>query len=358
MPELFSRPSPRLALAGVAVVLLTVIGGGAWWMRRGLPDDVAVRVGSTDVTVGELRDRMATVEALYGVAVPDDDSDADAFWRDAAHSVAVGLVLDRAADEADVSISGQEVDASLQQVISSFFGTGTAGEAAFTQALGTAGTSEKAVRDELRRQLEVNALFASVTSDVASPSAADVASAYDERRCTLRLPEKRRLRNIVVASEDDARDALRRLRRGESFASVVAALSIDASTRDTAGDLGLVARSDLEAGYAKAAFGAATAQLYGPVRGEFGWNVGRVEAVRAGRVPTLEEARDGLRQKLFSEGQSTVWRRWLGKELKDADVRYAADYTPKDPLALPSDGPGATPPGGTSSGGSAPAAGC
>lgn len=331
-----ARRHPRRGIA-VLMVVLVAVGGTVWWSQRGLPGNVAVRVGDQDITVTELRGRMATVEALYGVTVPDGDEKVD-FWRDAAHSVALGVVLDDAAVDSDVSISDPQVDQSLQQVITSFFGEGDEGEAAFAEALSTAGTSEKAVRDELQRQLKINALFAQVTGDVASPDDAAVAAAYDERRCGLRLPEKRRLRNVVTSSREDAEDAVRRLRKGDAFASVVAALSIDASTRGTGGDLGLVARSDLEADYAKAAFGAGRGELYGPVRGTHGWNVGRVEAIRPGRMPTLAEARDGLRQTLFSEAQSKVWRQWLAKQLKSAEVRYGDGYAPDDPLALPDDG--------------------
>lgn len=334
------RAHPRIAVAVVVALLAAALGGGYWWTHRGLPGDVAVRVGETDVTLTQLRARMATVEALYGVTVPDGGSEKDAFWRDAAHSVAVGLVLSAAARDEDVVISAKDVDQSLSQVITSFFGGGSEGETAFSKALANAGTSEAAVRDELRRQLEINALFANVTSDVASPDDAAVAAAYDDRRCALRLPEKRRVRNIVVASKADAQDALRRLRRGDAFASVVAAVSIDASTQDTGGDIGLVAASDLEAAYADAAFAVGKGKVFGPVQGEYGWNVGRVDAIQQGRVPTQAEARDGLRQTLFSEAQSKVWRSWLTDRIKAAEIRYGDDHEPKDPLALPADGSG------------------
>lgn len=330
-----ARSNQRLAVAGLLVVLL--VGGGAWWFNRGLPDDVALQVGDTEVSVADLRDRMATMEALYGVTVPDDADEKADFWRDAAHSVAVGVVLDDAFEDEDVAVSGNQVEQPLQQVIATYFGEGGKGQAAFTDALAEVGTSEKAVREELRRQLQVSALFASVTGDVGSPTDADVAQAYEERRCSLSVPEKRRIRNVVTATRADARDLLRRLRNGASFAEVVKDATIDASTRDNGGDLGLVAVSDLEEGYAKAAFSVGKGELFGPVEGEYGWNVGRVDAVQAGRVPSLEESAVALKQTLFSEAQSEAWQKWLGKRLKAADVRYGDAYRPEHPLALPSD---------------------
>jgi peptidyl-prolyl cis-trans isomerase C len=330
----------RRNVALVGLLLLAVVGGGYWWTHRGLPDDVAVRVSDTDVSVTELRSRMAIVQALYGVSVPSDDEEAAAFWRDAAQSVAVSLVLADQARAEDVTITDNAVDASLTQFVKSFFGGEEDPDAAFAEALGNAGTSEGEVREELRRQLEVNALFATITGDVPSPSDAEVEAAYTDRRCRLEVAEQRRIRNIVVPTRGEAQDAVRRLRSGTPFAAVVSSLSIDESTRDAGGDLGLVGRAQLEASYAEEAFSTAAGDLFGPVQGEYGWNVGRVEKVVAARTPALDEIRDDLRTTLFTEAQSDLWRAWLRDRIKAADVEYADTYLPEDPLALPSTGAG------------------
>lgn len=333
--------SDRRRIAVIAVcVLVALAGTGLWWTQRGLPDDVAVRVGDTEVSVTELRSRMAVVEALYGVSVPVAEKEADAFWRDAAQSVAVSLVLADQARTEDVAITDNAVDAALTQFVTSFFGGEEDPDAAFAEALGNAGTSEAEVREELRRQLEVNALFADVTGDVSTPSEGDVEAAYTERRCGLEVAEQRRIRNIVVPTRAEAQDAVRQLRSGRSFAAVASRLSIDGSTKDTGGDLGLVRRSQLETSYAEEAFSAATGGIFGPVQGEYGWNVGRVEKVVAARTPALDEIRDDLRTTLFAEEQSKIWRAWLRERIEAAGVEYADDYLPDDPLALPSTGAG------------------
>lgn len=324
----------------VSVVLLTLIavGAGAWWStQRGLPDDVALRVGDQEVTVKEMRSRMDTVEALYGVKPPSAGPERDDFWRDAAHSVAVGIVLADGAESEDVAVSEADVDQAFQQFVTSFFGDGRKGREAFATALGNAGTSEDSVREEFRRQLEVNALFSTITSDVEAPTEDAVVQAYEDRECLLRLPEQRRIRNVVTPTRAAARDVLNRLRAGASFTSIASVSSIDGSTRETGGDLGFVVATDLEVQYADAAFSARQGELFGPVRSQFGWNVGRVEMVRRERTPKLPDVRDQLRQALFVEAQSEVWREWIRGRLEAAEIEYADDYRPDDPLALPAD---------------------
>lgn len=327
----------RLVAIVAALVMVTLGAAGWWWTHRGLPDDVALRVGGEDVTVKELRSQMDTLEALYGVKAPQDESAQDDFWRDAAHSMAVGMVLSDAVEKEEVSVSDADVDEAFQRFVASFFGEGQKGRNAFATALGNAGTSEDSVREEFRRQLEINALFAEVTSDVEAPTDDEVAAAYEERQCVLKLPEQRRIRNVVTPTRAGAQQVVARLRSGADFDSVVADSSIDGSTRQTGGDLGFVAASDLEEDYAAAAFSARQGQLFGPVRSQFGWNVGTVVAVKDARIPELSEARDQLEQALFVEAQSDVWRAWIRERLKTAEIEYAADYRPSDPLALPAD---------------------
>lgn len=334
-PKAWTR---RRGVVGIVLLALVAAGTGAWWWsHRGLPDDVALRVGDQDVTVKEMRSRMDTVEALYGVKPPSADPERSDFWRDAAHSVAVGIVLADAAEAEDVAVSEADVDQAFQQFVTSFFGDGRKGRDAFATALGNAGTSEESVRDEFRRQLEINALFATITSDVEAPTDEAVVRAYEDRQCLLTLPEQRRIRNVVTPTRAGAREVLKQLRAGARFESVAAVSSIDGSTRQTGGDLGFVVAADLEEHFAAAAFSARRGELFGPVRSQFGWNVGTVETVRQQRIPKLSEAREQLRQALFVEAQSEVWREWIRGGLEAAEIEYADDYRPDDPLALPAD---------------------
>lgn len=327
----------RIVTIVAATVVVVIVYGGAWWMNRGLPDDVAVRIGQTDVTPAELRQRMTTVEALYGVQVPTDGDERDEFWRDAAQSVVMAHVVGEAAREKDVSISKGEVDRSLDTFVTRVFGEGEQGWSGFEAALGKVGTSEAEVREEIRRQLELTALFADVTADVASPTDDDVEQAYADRKCALEIAEGRQISNIVVATKRDAELAIRRLRAGTQFATVASEVSIDGSTRDEGGDLGMLRARDLTGAYAKVAFGAAEGKLFGPVQSEHGWNVGVVTAIEAPRTPRLREIRGELRQTLYAEERSESWQAWLRDKVETADIEYHDDYRPDDPLALPSD---------------------
>ncbi|NMI00558.1 peptidyl-prolyl cis-trans isomerase [Pseudonocardia acidicola] len=323
----------RLLAAVLALVLLAGAAGVAWWRITALPSDAAFRYDGHVVTIDQLDQRIDALRALYGVEQPQDPGKADTFRRDVAKSVAVSEILDKAAADRQIVVADKQVEDTLGRYVEQQFGPG--GNDAFVKALGNVGTSESAVRDEIRRQLTVSQLMQQVVGTI-TISDADLKAAYDQRKGTLGTPEKRTLRNIVVASQQDAQSVLDQLKAGTPIEQVAATRSLDASTRDKGGSLGEVARADLEQPVGDAAFGVGSGQFYGPVQGAHGWNVGRVDAITPFVPATYEQVADGLRQALKVERSLAVWRGWLGQQIHDAGVEYADAYRPADPDAVPS----------------------
>jgi peptidyl-prolyl cis-trans isomerase C len=325
-------------LLAALVVLLLGAGVGSYysWSSSGLPEGAAFRVGDEMVTVEELEKDMDTLRALYGVQRPEAAERLDGFWRDAAKSQVVTRILERAASERDIVIAEKNARDALSRYIAAQIGTGPAAYDQFVQALGSAGTTEQAVLDELRRQLALNQLFDQVTSGQ-TVSDAELRGAFEEHAEQLGTPERRRIRNIVVRTQAEARRVLAEIDSGISFAQVARRRSLDGSTRGKGGDLGVVSREELEATYAARAFGARPGAVYGPLRNAFGWNVGFVERVLPPVPARFEEARSALKDVLLVEKATAAWRSWLGEQIRSADVEYADEYRPDDPDAPPGD---------------------
>ena len=196
--------------------------------------------------------------------------------------------------------------------------------------------SEADVLGEFRRLLETRRLYEAVTAGVMI-SDDEVAAAFEKRKEQLAVPERRKLRHLVVASEDEARTALARLQKGESFAAVAGAVSLDASTKAQGGVLGLLSATELDPAFAQEAFAAPVGRPFGPVKTNLGWHVGVVEEIVPGRPVTLDEVHDSLRDQLLGERRLEVWRSYLGNEIKAAKICYAKRFRPSDPAAPPPD---------------------
>lgn len=330
-----ARKRTRVLLVIVLVAVLALLGGGiAWWQTTALPADAAFRIGDRVVTADELDRQVDTLRALYGVQPPADPTAADGFRRDSAKSYAVAIILDNAARDQGVQVADKAARDMLDRFVAGQLGEGPDARRQFVDALGIAGTTEQAVLDEVKRQMAVGQLMDRVTTDV-TVTDQDVAREFEARRDQLATPEKRHLANIVVPDQATADQAAARIRAGEPFAAVAQSVSLDQSTRDKGGDLGDVARAQLEQGYGDAAFGAAQGGVFGPVQTQHGWNVGTVLAVTASVPAQLDAIRDPFRQRLEVEKATNQWRDWISGQIKAADVDYADDYRPADPDAAP-----------------------
>jgi len=335
LKEMGRAKAGAATVCGVAV--LAAIGVlGYRVVSDPLPDDAVLRYGDTVVTQDDLQDRVEILGALYGVQRPDDDAEGKQFDKDAAKSMAVSLILEKAVADHDIEVPDRKAQDELDKLIDDQL---VGGRQAFVDWLAQAGISEQDVLDEIKRQLGTSMLVERVVEDVPEVTAEDVRAAYDEHRDRMVTPEARQLLNIVVKTRSDAQRVVQEARSGADFADLAATWSLDGSTRTKGGDLGLVTADQLEPAYAEAAFHALRGSVFGPVHTQYGWNVGKVAAVQPSQPLSFAKVEKVLAQELRNKARLDVWRDYLGDLLKKADVEYADDYRPDDPTAPPSDLP-------------------
>lgn len=329
-------PARRGLRAASSVAVAVVLVGGATQIgvaqATALPADAAFRIGDRVVSQEQLNRRVDLLGALYGVQRPGDRSQLDRFDRDTAKAVAVSDVLDQAAAERNVVIPDKVASDQLGKIVEKSF---PGGRQDFVAKLGQLGVSERDVKDEIKRQLANAKLFESVTKDVPGVDDAELRRSFDQRRAQMVTSEQRHLRNIVVPDQNAAAVARQRVDSGEDFAAVAGETSVDQSTKAQGGDLGTVTAEQLDPGYAKVAFGAASGTTFGPVQTSSGWNVGQVAAVTPGTPLSFDQVKDQLRERLEAERKSARWNDWLTVRIRSADVEYADRYRPAHPDSAP-----------------------
>jgi peptidyl-prolyl cis-trans isomerase C len=118
------------------------------------------------------------------------------------------------------------------------------------------------------------------------------------------------VRHILVKTEDQAKDVISELQKGAKFDELAKARSEDPGSKDKGGDLGWNAPANFVKPFGDAMKatpkGKFTPQ---PVQTQFGWHVIEVEDVRDAKVPSFEEVKPQLTQRLQAQ--------WLDKYFKD-----------------------------------------
>ena len=118
------------------------------------------------------------------------------------------------------------------------------------------------------------------------------------------------VRHILVKTEDQAKEIISELQKGAKFDELAKARSEDPGSKDKGGELGWNAPANFVKPFGDAMKatpkGKFTPQ---PVQTQFGWHVIEVEDVRDAKVPSFEEVKPQLTQRLQAQ--------WLDKYFKD-----------------------------------------
>jgi peptidyl-prolyl cis-trans isomerase D len=125
-----------------------------------------------------------------------------------------------------------------------------------------------------------------------------------------------------VLSEQEAQEALNKLREGEGFSDLALEYSDDGGTKDQGGDLGMLAKSQLPGALGDAIFAMSLNEISELVRTDFGFHIVRLNNIEAdGQVP-FETVRTELEAEIKSQKSSvnfTLIERELSDALFDAD---------------------------------------
>jgi peptidyl-prolyl cis-trans isomerase D len=117
----------------------------------------------------------------------------------------------------------------------------------------------------------------------------ELADAYQQRDSEFRQPERRRLSQMVLAEEADAKRALGLLDEGQDFGDVAKEVSgADAL------DLGVVGRDRLLPEMADAAFSLADGAYSQPIESPLGWHLVMVAGIEEATIQTLDQVRNKL----------------------------------------------------------------
>lgn len=330
-------PSGFRAQSLVAVLLLVLAGGSGakLVMHRmdALSDDAALRVSGSVVTKQELQHRVVLMEFLYGLQQPTDPKQVDLFNRSVAKAIAVSDIVDNAARAGGIVIADKAASDQIDKMITD--NTTWKDRQAFIRDIGNRGLSEQDIIGEVKRQQGNARLFAQVTAAIKPSTDADAQRYYDANKPQMVSPEQRTISNIVVASQEQAQRIAQQAGAGSDFAALAKQYSIDGSTKDTGGALGTVQAAQLDAGFAKVAFGAAKGAQFGPVQTPQGWNVGQVTDVHPAVPLSIEQVRDAVKTKVDNDAKLKSWQDYLAGQIKAAGVRYAPAYQPADPDSPP-----------------------
>lgn len=136
---------------------------------------------------------------------------------------------------------------------------------------------------------------------------------YDRRVEALKNEEEYKVGLIVTQTEDEAKSILARLNKGEPFDKIATEKSIDPS-KTRGGDVGWVLPAQILPAISNVLVNLKKGSVaVAPIRTQAGWNIIKLEDKRAYQPPSLDNAKNDIRQALIQQQRAD-----LVKKLRDA----------------------------------------
>jgi peptidyl-prolyl cis-trans isomerase C len=154
--------------------------------------------------------------------------------------------------------------------------------------------------------LREKALMESLLNEISKTTVTDAAlKATYEEAAKMQKPEPEiHARHILVPTDADAQEALKRIKGGEDFAKVAKEVSKDPGSEG--GDLGWFTKDRMVPEFADAAFKLDNGQISEPVKSQFGWHIIQVLEKREKTFPPFDQVKDQVAHYIVQKAQSEL----------------------------------------------------
>ena len=290
------------ALAALAVALLFLPApASAERINRPMrDDDVVARVNGTTIYRKEVKD---VVQAILVMQDKEPDAAGVGKLAEEALDSLIALELLYQESQADgIKVSDADVDAEIKRSKSQF-----PDAQSFQAAMKARSMTENDLRRDTRKTMAVNRLLeGGIWKDV-TVTPEQIKNFYDSNQNTFQHPAQIRVSHILVrvpegASAADRAAAKQRagalrdqLKGGADFAALARKESQDASSAAQGGDLGYLAKGEMDSAFEKSAFALKPGQISDVVSTPYGFHIIKVTDSRAAGYTPLAEVQERIR---------------------------------------------------------------
>lgn len=295
-------------------------------------DDVLVQVNGEAVTRAAVDKKIDTFVGPQLAMVPPEQ-------RDQVRAQLTGRVLDemvtqtllrQAAAKQQIAVTDEEIESSVREL-----GTKLPPGKTVADYLEVLGMDEKQMKAELADELRIEKLLDHEVAAPATPADQEVTRFYTENIEHFQVPERVRVRHVLVATtpQDDAatkaekRGKAQAIRdelaagNGERFAEVAKEKS-DCPSKERGGDLGEFARGEMVPAFESAAFAQKPGEIGPVVETDFGYHVIQVQEHQDAGTVSLEQAKSAIVEQIAADKKRAAIESFVDGLRTNASIVY------------------------------------
>ena len=317
------------------IILLALAASAATLTAAQLVEAIVIRVGDRIITRTQYDKRLhdAFTEIEQTSAPSEVAAKKAEMQKNLANELIAELLIKDRADRLGLSVSSDELKDATGRLMQQY---GMKTEADFEDSLRKSGMTRADMEARLRETLLMNKVFGRELHNREERSDKELRERYDREKERYRLPERARLREIVIlrpenaAQVDAARQRANQIAaraKTEDFAKLASEAS-EAGTKSKGGDLGEVARGELLPDLDKAVFNSPAGTVIGPLESKSAWHILKVETRLPSEVPAFESVKDKLRKDASDDAWQRDYKAYIDRLRKDAFIQIHEENVP------------------------------
>lgn len=197
------------------------------------------------------------------------------------------ILMVEAAQKSGINVDEHQIEDELEN-----FKALNNSEADYQKFLKDNGLTEEFLKTEIEKEFYINHYLTIEMDKFNNPSDEELQKMFDEYQ----MKEEVRASHILVNTEEDAKNVLERINKGDKFEDVAREVSIDPGSGAMGGDLGYFTRIKMVKPFSDAAFSMEIGEISEPVQSDFGYHIIQLTDKKTDDSKTIETERETLTQ--------------------------------------------------------------
>jgi len=189
---------------------------------------------------------------------------------------------------------------------------------------------------DIKEQLLIESLLKKKIAADSQLTDNDMKKYYDANKEKFKKEKEINTRHILLKTDEEAKQIMERLKKGEDFVELAKKYSIDPNAKASGGEIGFHPKGTLLPEYEAAAFKLTkVGQVTGPVKTQFGYHIIRLEGAKPPAYVSFDEVKDFIRQQLIQEKQKELLEKYIEELKKAAKITINEELLKEEKPALP-----------------------
>lgn len=183
--------------------------------------------------------------------------------------------------------------------------------------------------EEMRERMILNEFLQREVESKLVATDKELEDYYNIHKDEFKSPDEAKISHILIGSEDDAKDVLKRLRKGADFARMAKKFSIEAATKDVGGEIGVIQKGKFHPQLDSTIFSMNEGEVSDPIKTEKGYHIIKLQKKTPGTPLSFNDARNIVSQRYHIEKRNKVFEDMFARLRSKASITISEENLKK-----------------------------